>query len=83
MSELFPIASITKLTPRAAWMKKYGLDTFTAWDEWNDKDMWYCWNPIKNDITDDDDIGIGETEHDAICEWAIKNNVRLWNEEQK
>lgn len=80
MSELFPIASITKLTPRAAWMKKNCLVLREEWSEWDDKVMWTCTKDVGGFRSR---YGWGETEHDAICEWAIKNNVRLWNEEQK
>lgn len=81
MSELFPIESVTKKSPRLLWMEKYELLTF----EYGEDEEGLPWTAYRQkDIdTDIENYSKGKTEHDAIAEWAIKNKVRLWNEEAK
>lgn len=78
--ELFPVASVTKDTPRLAWMKWYGIRILE--DKWaeDEEEKWACWT-TQDPSHDETDVGMGSTEHDAIAAWAIKHGVRLWNEQ--
>ena len=79
--ELFPAESVTVKSPRLLWMERHGVTV----------------GPLKFKPTHSDDFrfaysviavgkqgsehGYGNTEDDAIIDWAKANGVRLWNEE--
>jgi hypothetical protein len=86
-SELFNVKSVTKLSPRLEWMARHGLvtkedDSFDGEEEC-DYEPWACFNPqqLEREHFAEGCYGTGPTEHDAIVDWAIKNKVKLWNEE--
>ena len=72
MSEfLFDVPQVD--SPRLAWMKKHKL-----WARQNVvlNDLWRCIQEGGRTVD-----GEGTTEDEAITDWAIQNDVRLWNEE--
>jgi hypothetical protein len=84
MSELFDIAE--SLSPRLAWVKKYGIQSQHNPDGIFE-DPWCVWFPENEDIETpgipkrEDLCGFGKTQDEAFCELAKIYNIRLWNEE--
>lgn len=81
-NELFKPEEVTKKSPRLLWMEKYNLETINcdsidpdAWDE--DVYPWVCKQKQHGEYWRD---GFGNTEDEAITAWAMKNNLKLWNE---
>lgn len=73
MSELFPPETVASKSPMRLWMEKHRLvvqtsDEFGSVCQSSDPDL-------------EDDTGDGTCEADAIFDWAKRNGVRLWNEE--
>ena len=70
-------------SPRLKWIKKHQINTML--DKHHDKDCeyepWAAWSADLSEALNEDNLGLGKTEHDAIADWAVKNGVRLWNEE--
>lgn len=77
MTELFDIGE--SLSPRLKWMREHEVRTFSLdegyYEEFN-LDPWECTSNKGNFRK-----GKGETEDEAIIDFARKNNLRLWNEE--
>lgn len=67
--ELF--ATTTTLSPRLQWMKKH--DIRVVYDEEARLNKWIASYKGKR-------YG-GASEYDALCDLAIDNNLKLWNEE--
>jgi hypothetical protein len=92
MSELFPEEVGSMDSPRLAWMKRHGLETefypeavgMTEDEFGNDVFPWVC-RLAKPRLTSGTycpkEIGGGETEHDAIADFAKNAGLKLWNEE--
>jgi hypothetical protein len=70
-------------SPRLRWMKKHNVETRDdiKIDEYPES-AFFAWSGDLNDAIDNVRLGSGDTELDAITDWAIKNGVRLWNEEK-
>lgn len=86
MSELFDAQMVEGKSPRLRWMEKHNLVThdFGEGGESPETGMeykrWVC-RVQEPDLTERDCGAQGDTEADAIADWANRNNVRLWNEE--
>lgn len=83
MSELFPEEETTKLSPRLQWMKRYGLkiedyDCMQAPTMMPLRSVVCCMSTILRESCP----GTGESEQEAIFDWAERNGIRLWNEEK-
>lgn len=92
MSELFPIESVTCDSPRLAWMKRHNLETeripeggpgCESPETGDDIPAWVCrvkkQNPNFSTYCDRE-IGGGDTEDEAIQQWALNAGIRLWFE---
>jgi hypothetical protein len=79
--ELFPAEIVAAKSPRLIWLEKYRLHTHLSTMVGEDEDPWNCWSGKLAEAIEEDAVATGRTEHDAIAEWALKNHVRLWNEE--
>jgi hypothetical protein len=73
MTELFDIKE--SKSPRLAWLEKHKIATLRG-----KPDSWAAWT-IGKPTKVDQIIGYGESEDEAIADWAIKTGMRLWNEE--
>lgn len=72
--ELFPASTVTVESPRLSWIRRHSL-TLERCDHSRLK---FCaWSPFP--MTD---VSYGVTEDDALADWARRNGVRLWNEEE-
>lgn len=80
--EFFDLSTVTKDTPRLAWMKRWQLETYKSKHFEDEDEPWVCWSKFESSHPHDGCATTGETEHDAITKWAIKKGIRLWNEEQ-
>jgi len=79
MSDLFEIPPCE--SPRLRWIKKHQINTYCSGKaEDFDGEPWNCWQGKPEDCSKGH-YETGATEHESIVNWAIKNNVRLWNEE--
>jgi hypothetical protein len=85
VTELFPTEQITVKSPRLLWMERHGVKTSeTMAGECPETGFeWLSWVAYSGEleISERDRVGIGETEDDAIADWARINGVRLWNED--
>ena len=77
-TELFPTVKCD--SPRLAWIKRHNLTTAHN-PELADDSPWSCWSCPLSNALDRETIGLGDTEADAIAEWAKLTGTRLWNEE--
>lgn len=90
MNELFAIPE--SKSPRLLWMEKHQIRTidngqnFEPGDECefsgNQLYRWcaYSGTGATPSLFADHLTGWGDTEADAILEWAVKNKIKLWNE---
>ncbi len=88
-NELFDINSVSMDSPRLAWKKKHSVETEKlerAGDEDDNGDtipQWVC--RIKKLANGaryfPNQIAGGDTEDEALAEYAAKNSIPLWNEE--
>ena len=76
MDELFSLPP-TK-SPKQKWIERHNLNTSEAPEL---AEPWSCWAGNLSAALDAGTVAHGNTEEDAIVQWAIQNNVRLWNEE--
>ncbi len=68
-TDLFP--NINDIpSPKLLWIKDNKISILQ-----NPKSPYKPWT-----AEDDRIIGFGETEEDALCDFAIKKGIRLWNE---
>lgn len=77
-------------SPRLAWIRRHGVVTYFSPIE---PAVWYAgfaggsirdaaaWFIAEQERNGDLLIGFGTTEDEAITQAAIKNGIRLWNEE--
>lgn len=80
--ELFDPKVMEKDSPRLAWFKKHDISTYRSPYVESDEEPWNCWSgPFEEKVMHLADYTTGMTEDEAITRWALKNNVRLWNEE--
>lgn len=75
MTDLFPAESLNVDSPRIAWMKRWVLQ-FKP-DLAYDPASFICFSLSNPKMKS----GRGDTEDDAMLDWAKQNGVRLWNEE--
>lgn len=78
MSELFDPKSVTVDSPCKKWVKKHSISTLKSPEI---DPPWAAWSGGLDDALNKDNIGYGQTEDDALVDWAKENGVRLWNEE--
>ena len=73
MSTLFPLPKTP--SPRLRWMQRHGLIV----TRYNPGGKYYC-------LSDSTElnwvVGDGDTEDEAVTNWARKAMVKLWNEEK-
>jgi hypothetical protein len=85
MSELFDAQMGEGKSPRLKWLEKHGLKThdygaaFVSPETGHEFGRWTCY--LESDYYTFSKWANGETEADAIADWARLNGVRLWNEE--
>jgi hypothetical protein len=87
--ELFDPTTFAMLSPRLAWRKRHGVQTLHNRDFEDDAEYlpWISW--LASDCSEPDGIpncdpescGYGKSEDEAMCDLAVKRNIRLWNEE--
>lgn len=88
--ELFPLSDVQMDSPRLAWMKTHGVIVHRH--QWIGSDFEGSDEPqfhaFTNDGTHDDrhlwaliGDGWGNDYDEALCDWAQKKGVKLWNEE--
>lgn len=86
MTDLFQPEETAQLSPRLKWMQEPQVKTHYCAAFVGDGDPWCAWdskNEYKGDggvPYDPDACGYGQTEDEAIVEFARINNLRLWNE---
>jgi hypothetical protein len=93
VNELFPIESVTQDSPRLAWLKRHNLETecipeggpgVESPETGEDIPAWICrvrkQHPNFSTYCDRE-IGGGNTEDDAIADFARNAGIPLWNEE--
>lgn len=68
-------------SPRLAWLKKHNLNTYKSPGIDEEDEPWSCWTGQLEDAIKHNSYVTGETEDEAITNWAIENGVKLWNEE--
>ena len=78
--ELFPPSTVAGESPRLRWIKQYGLTVLPTnqvphWQD--DPRMAYKLEAVSNFSAC---RGFGDTEDDALADWAHTRGVRLWNE---
>lgn len=76
MDELFVIPP--SKSPKQLWIERHNLNTQEAAEL---AEPWSCWSGNLSAAIDAGKVAHGNTEDDAIVQWAIQNHVRLWNEE--
>lgn len=81
MSELFPAESVSVDSPRLKWMKKYGVQVYDFKSpgespETGSHKRWAAGTGILNYCE-------GDTELEAISEWAKSHGIALWDEPVK
>ena len=93
MNELFPVESVMVDSPRLRWMKRHNLETehipeggpgVECPETGEDVPAWVCRvkKPHPNFSTYcPREIGGGDTELDAIADFAKNAGIPLWNEE--
>jgi hypothetical protein len=70
-------------SPRLAWMRRNSLTThFAAEFVGTEFNPWTCWSGELDEALDDDALGYGDSEHDALVSWALRNGVPDWRHEQ-
>jgi hypothetical protein len=80
--ELFDLKVMKMDSPRLAWLKKHKISTHRSPYVELDEEPWSCWSgPFEEAVMHKGDYTSGMTEDQAITRWALKYNVRLWNEE--
>jgi hypothetical protein len=47
----------------------------------DEDEPWNCWSGSLEEAIKHNRYSTGETEDEAISNWAIDNGVKLWNEE--
>lgn len=67
-------------SPRLAWMKRHGVVTWMV--QGCDVDPWCASTEEQVKKCDTEGLGTGDTEDDALADFARRRNLRLWNEEQ-
>ena len=73
-------------SPRLAWMKIYDIHTQDTGQEGECPEMghdfkrWGCWSGDMGDAMASDEFSEGDTEGEAIADWAKRHGVLLWNE---
>lgn len=85
MSELFDIKSVKQDSPRFAWMKHYGVKVkncpdVTVGDEGEFGNEQWPWYAFAHEASQPEDFVGGETEDEALANFAKSKNLRLWNE---
>lgn len=93
MSELFPAESIASESPRLRWMRRHNLETeripeggpgVESPETGDDIPAFVCrikkQNPNFSTYCDRE-IGGGDTEEEAIIDFAIHAGIPLWNED--
>jgi hypothetical protein len=73
MSDLFTIEE--SLSPRLAWMQKHGITAMQS-----ESGPWTAWSSLIQGRTAQN-LGFGDSEDEAITQWALKLGISLWNEE--
>jgi len=68
---LFPDTEGAQKSPKLLWLESHGLTV--RLNPAAHQKPWIC-------STSSIDFGCGDTEDEAIAEWAIANGKRLWNE---
>lgn len=81
--ELFPISAVSKESPKLVWIRRHGIKTNFDDSLELEEHPWSAWQGNLDYAIEADNFGTGETEEDAIVNWARRNEVRLWNEEGK
>jgi len=79
--EMFDSKSVEKDSPRLAWFKKHNVSTYRTPHMADEDEPWNCWSGPLQEAVNNNRYATGETEDEAIANWAIENEVRLWNEE--
>lgn len=77
--ELFDVPK--SLSPRLVWIEEKGIKTYRSPGLCPDEAPWNCWSGDLETAIEKDSFGVGDTEDEAIVNWAKANGVRLWNEE--
>jgi hypothetical protein len=76
--ELFEIP--VSESPRRLWLKKHRISTHKSGCVPDDEEPWSAWVGDLGEAIEDDNVGTGTTEDDAVCDLAKKLGIRLWNE---
>lgn len=87
--ELFPHSTVAVESPRLRWMKKHNVSIIHNHDvSPGDEDEFSGETIFPFCATNSPDkwlqsrAGYGNTEVEALADWARRNGVRLWNEPQ-
>lgn len=59
-------------SPCLQWMRRHGVQTAEGSDG-----LWYVYRTVEHPKV----AAFGDTEIEALTDFAIKNNLKLWNEE--
>lgn len=79
MTDLFDLPP--SLSPRLLWMEKHGIEIEQESDP-KLGNFWWAWSTKYSGEDPDSAISmIGDTEEDAVFQWARMHGVPLWNEE--
>jgi hypothetical protein len=90
MTELFPTEEMEVPSPRLAWIKQHGITVRRNPKIDEDLGQWECWSGNYEEASDkqmsdcpdlDGPFFVAEqSEEAALVQYAISNNIRLWNE---
>lgn len=81
MSELFPAEQVSVDSPRLRWLKKHDVATIDFKEGGEDERGEYKRWAAGTTNHDNTRWQQGDTEDEAIANWAKAHNVPLWNEE--
>lgn len=78
---LFASEQVAMKSPRLAWMERHAIRTMLCKLVQAGENPWMAWTGDLMDAIEREAAGYGETEDDALFEFAKKNGLRMWNEE--
>lgn len=79
MDELFETEE--QLSPRLAWMRKHNISTYRVPHMEIEEEPWCAWTGNFGEAIETDEFKTGQTEDEALLNFAKHHGLKLWNEE--
>lgn len=84
-TELFAPETVAMKSPRLLWLESNDIRTADCGSggdspETGEYKRWCCWSGDMGQAMSDGPLAEGDTEDEAITEWAKMHDIRLWNE---